>query len=149
MSSAGIDLYGIAHVKVDFILLQKMYVILRVGRFVWTIYKFCTSEDIPGKRHCLKKGISKDFAFIFYPCLFTYRYFREPIIHVHRKRHSRFLATFAPCNTWNRVLSRTCPMTIRARFKNPHVHQKFRTIPQKHLLNGPFSRFQAVNLETR
>ena len=27
MSSPGIDLYGIAHVKVDFIPLQKMYVL--------------------------------------------------------------------------------------------------------------------------
>ena len=36
MTSPGIDLYGIAHVKVDFIPLQKMYVILILGRFVWT-----------------------------------------------------------------------------------------------------------------
>ena len=36
MSSAGIDLYGIAHVKVDFIPLQKMYIIPMLGRFVWT-----------------------------------------------------------------------------------------------------------------
>ena len=34
MSSAGIDLYGIAHVKVDFIPLQKMYIIPMLGRFV-------------------------------------------------------------------------------------------------------------------
>ena len=34
MTSPGIDLYGIAHVKVDFILLQKMYVIPILGRFV-------------------------------------------------------------------------------------------------------------------
>ena len=37
MGPTEINLYGIAHVKVDFILLQKMYVIPRVGRFVWTI----------------------------------------------------------------------------------------------------------------
>ena len=36
MSSAGIDLYGIAHVKVDFIPLQKMYIIQMLGRFVRT-----------------------------------------------------------------------------------------------------------------
>ena len=36
MRSPGIDLYGIAHVKVDFIPLQKMYVIPILGRFVWT-----------------------------------------------------------------------------------------------------------------
>ena len=36
MISPGIDLYGIGHVKVDFILLQKMYVISILGRFVWT-----------------------------------------------------------------------------------------------------------------
>ena len=34
MSSPQIDLYGIAHVKVDFIPLQKMYVIPMLGRFV-------------------------------------------------------------------------------------------------------------------
>ena len=34
MTSPGFDLYGIAHVKVDFIPLQKMYVILILGRFV-------------------------------------------------------------------------------------------------------------------
>ena len=36
MSSPGIDLYGIPHVKADFIPLQKMYVIQILGRFVWT-----------------------------------------------------------------------------------------------------------------
>ena len=36
MGPTEINLYGKAHVKVDFILLQKMYVIPRVGRFVWT-----------------------------------------------------------------------------------------------------------------
>ena len=36
MGSPQIDLYDIAHVKVDFIALQKMYVILMLGRFVWT-----------------------------------------------------------------------------------------------------------------
>ena len=36
MSSARSDLYGIAHVKVDFIPLQKIYVISILGRFVWT-----------------------------------------------------------------------------------------------------------------
>ena len=36
MGSTQVDLYGIAHVKVDFIPLQKMYVIPRLGRFVWT-----------------------------------------------------------------------------------------------------------------
>ena len=35
MTSPEIDLYGIAHVKVDFIPLQKMYVIPILGRFVW------------------------------------------------------------------------------------------------------------------
>ena len=34
LSSHTIDLYGIAHVKVDFIPLQKMYVIPILGRFV-------------------------------------------------------------------------------------------------------------------
>ena len=34
MGSTQVDLYGIAHVKVDFIPLQKMYVIPRLGRFV-------------------------------------------------------------------------------------------------------------------
>ena len=34
MRSPGIDLYGIAHVKVDFIPLQKMYIIPMLGRFV-------------------------------------------------------------------------------------------------------------------
>ena len=34
MTSPGIDLYGIAHVKVDIIPLQKMYVIPILGRFV-------------------------------------------------------------------------------------------------------------------
>ena len=34
MTSPEIDLYGIAHVKVDFIPLQKMYVIPILGRFV-------------------------------------------------------------------------------------------------------------------
>ena len=37
MTSPEIDLvYGIAHVKVDFIPRQKMYVISMLGRFVWT-----------------------------------------------------------------------------------------------------------------
>ena len=36
MGSPQIDLYDIAHVKVDFIALQKMYVIPMLGRFVWT-----------------------------------------------------------------------------------------------------------------
>ena len=34
MGPTEINLYGIAHVKVDFILLQKKHVIPRVGRFV-------------------------------------------------------------------------------------------------------------------
>ena len=34
MGSPQIDLYDIAHVKVDFIALQKMYVIPMLGRFV-------------------------------------------------------------------------------------------------------------------
>ena len=34
MSSAGIDLYGIAHVKVDFIPLQKMYIKQMLGKYV-------------------------------------------------------------------------------------------------------------------
>ena len=34
MDPAEIQLYGIAHVKVDFIPLPKMYVIPRVGKFV-------------------------------------------------------------------------------------------------------------------
>ena len=29
-----VDLFGIAHVKGDFILPQKMYVMLKIGRFV-------------------------------------------------------------------------------------------------------------------
>ena len=36
MRSTGVHLFGIAHVKVHVILLQKMYIIRRVGRFVWT-----------------------------------------------------------------------------------------------------------------
>ena len=36
MRSTQVDLFGIAHVKVDFILYQKMYVMPRIGRFVWT-----------------------------------------------------------------------------------------------------------------
>ena len=34
MSPTEIHLYGIAHVKVDFIPLPKMYIIPRVGKFV-------------------------------------------------------------------------------------------------------------------
>ena len=34
MISTGIDLYGIAHVKVDFIPVLKMYVIRMLGKFV-------------------------------------------------------------------------------------------------------------------
>ena len=36
MSPTEINLFDIVHVKVDFILLQKMYVILSLGRFIWT-----------------------------------------------------------------------------------------------------------------
>ena len=36
MGPAEIHLYGIADVKEDFIALPKMYVIPRVGKFVWT-----------------------------------------------------------------------------------------------------------------
>ena len=36
MTSTGIDLYGIAHVKVDFIPVLKMCVIRILGKFVWT-----------------------------------------------------------------------------------------------------------------
>ena len=42
MSSAGIDLYVIAHVKEDFIPLQKMYVIPILNRKICLNYKFCT-----------------------------------------------------------------------------------------------------------
>ena len=38
MSSAGIDLYGIAHVKVDFIPLQKMYIMLEIEELAQMIY---------------------------------------------------------------------------------------------------------------
>ena len=34
MSRTGIDLYGIGHVKVDFIPVLKMYVLPMLGRFV-------------------------------------------------------------------------------------------------------------------
>ena len=34
--SAGIDLYGIAHVKVDFVPGLKMRVLSILGKFVWT-----------------------------------------------------------------------------------------------------------------
>ena len=34
MRSTQVDLFGIAHAKVDFILPQKMYAMLRIGRFV-------------------------------------------------------------------------------------------------------------------
>ena len=36
MTSPEIDLYGMAHVKVDFIPLQKMYIKQMLGKFVWT-----------------------------------------------------------------------------------------------------------------
>ena len=36
MTRTGIDLYGIAHVKVDFIPVLKMCVLPILGRFVWT-----------------------------------------------------------------------------------------------------------------
>ena len=36
MSRTGIDLYGIDHVKVDFIPVLKMCVLPMLGRFVWT-----------------------------------------------------------------------------------------------------------------
>ena len=38
MSSPEIDLYGIFHVKVDFIVALKMYVLVILGRFVWTTW---------------------------------------------------------------------------------------------------------------
>ena len=38
MSSPEIDLYDIVHVKVDFILVLKMYVLVILGRFVWTTW---------------------------------------------------------------------------------------------------------------
>ena len=34
MTSTQVDLFGIAHAKVDIILPQKMYVMPRIGRFV-------------------------------------------------------------------------------------------------------------------
>ena len=37
MTSTGIDLYGIVHVKVDFIPGLKMCVLPILGKFVWTI----------------------------------------------------------------------------------------------------------------
>ena len=40
MRSTEIDLYGIAHVKVDFIPVLKMCVLPFLGKFVWTIYNF-------------------------------------------------------------------------------------------------------------
>ena len=42
MSPTKINLFGIVHdhVKVDFILLHKMYVIPSLGRFIWTMYVF-------------------------------------------------------------------------------------------------------------
>ena len=36
MCPTRIDLYDIAHVKVKFFRLQKIYIMLRLGRFVWT-----------------------------------------------------------------------------------------------------------------
>ena len=36
MCPTGIDLYDIAHVKVEFFWLQKIYRILRLGRFIRT-----------------------------------------------------------------------------------------------------------------
>ena len=36
MTSTGIDLYGIVHVKVDFIPGLKMCVLPILGKFVWT-----------------------------------------------------------------------------------------------------------------
>ena len=36
MTSTQVDLFGIAHEKVEFILPRKMYVMPRIGRFVWT-----------------------------------------------------------------------------------------------------------------
>ena len=38
MISTGIDLYAIAHVKVDFIPVLKMWVLPILGRFVWSTY---------------------------------------------------------------------------------------------------------------
>ena len=35
MSSPEIELYGIVHVKVDFIVVLKMYVLVILGSFVW------------------------------------------------------------------------------------------------------------------
>ena len=46
MGSTQVDLYGIAHVKVDFIPLQKMYVIPRLGGFVWTTMWAVLSQKI-------------------------------------------------------------------------------------------------------
>ena len=36
MGPTGINLYGIAHVKVDIIADKKMHIIPTLGRFVWT-----------------------------------------------------------------------------------------------------------------
>ena len=42
MCPTGIDLYGIAQVKVEFFRLHKIYVKLRLGWFVWTtIFEQC------------------------------------------------------------------------------------------------------------
>ena len=38
MGSTGIDLFGIAHVKVEVIPVLKIYAISILGRFVWSIY---------------------------------------------------------------------------------------------------------------
>ena len=47
MGSPQIDLYDIAHVKVGVIAFQKMYVILMLGRFVWTTsFVQCTSLSL-------------------------------------------------------------------------------------------------------
>ena len=45
----GIDLYGIAHVKVEYFRLQEIYVMFRLGRFVWTT----TFEQCGGGRRAL------------------------------------------------------------------------------------------------
>ena len=46
MGSPGVHLYGIAHVKVDFIPLPKRYVTLSLGRSVWTT-RFVQCEEKP------------------------------------------------------------------------------------------------------
>ena len=134
MGPTEINLYGIAHVKLDFILLQKMYVILRVKRFVWTtnftqcvgpawsvtkmecLFRFESSRcqcDIMRRRIPISKSEFNIRAF-------TYSFWKRLLW-----KSEYFNIKFCDCEHWKR-----CSYTF-TRMVSPAVHRMRRNVMRK------------------